>query len=188
VDPGPIPGDEILRPRSRDLLRALAATHRGNEERSRMLLEFFKSGQAVAQEPLSPEQDAVLSALYSYIHKRKEFGSVQTRDLTEMVNIYLERAGERLRLQPRKVGAVLTSLGFTDRCRTKSGWVVWVNREDAEKLHELADNYGIDKLDERSLKFSPDECELCEALAARKANRAPRFPKGATPTNTYERV
>jgi hypothetical protein len=56
----PIPGDEILRPRSRDLLRALAAAHLQNVGRLKRLLEFFNSGQAVPLEPLSPEQNAGL--------------------------------------------------------------------------------------------------------------------------------
>src|ERR1700730_5756117 len=111
AEPGPISGDEVLRPRSRDLLRTLSAAHLQDVKRSQRLLEFFDSGQAVPQEPLSPEQNAVLRALYSVIHVQKGFVSVQTSDLTELVNYCLRAAGEPLRLRPRKVGAVLTSLG-----------------------------------------------------------------------------
>jgi hypothetical protein len=185
VEPGPIYVDEILRPRSRDLIRALAATHMSNVKRSRLLLEFFKSGQAVPLEPLSPEQNAVLRALYSMIHPRKEYVSVQTGDLTKMVNYFLQRAGEGLRLQPRKVGAVLSSLGFSNRTRTKSGWIVSVDREDAEKLHELAEHYGIERLEERFQEISPDDCDPCRAAAAKKSNGAPQVSKGTTST-TYD--
>src|ERR1700676_1774961 len=93
VESGPIPGDEILRPRSRDLLRTLSAAHLQDGKRSQPLLEFFYSGQAVPQEPLSPEQNAVLRALYSVIHVQKGFVSVQTSDLTELVNYCLRSAG-----------------------------------------------------------------------------------------------
>ena len=185
VEPGPLYGDEFLRPRSRDLLRALAATHMQNVERSKRLLEFFDSGQAIPHEPLCPEQNAVLRALYSVIHIRNDYDSIQTGQLTEMVNLILERAGESLRMKPRKVGSVLTSLGFSNRTRTNSGWILSLNREDAEKLHQLADHYGIEKLDECSLPLSPDECDLCKAAAAMKSNRAPQLPKGTAGTN-YE--
>jgi hypothetical protein len=121
MKPSPIHGDEILRPRSRNLLRALVAPHLQDVERTERVLEFFYSGQAVPQEPLSPEQNAVLRALFSIIHVRKEFSSIQTGQLTEMVNLFLQRSGESLRLQPRKVGAALSSLGISNRTRTKIG-------------------------------------------------------------------
>ena len=177
VEPGPIPGDEILRPRSRDLLRTLSAAHLQDGKRSQRLLEFFDSGQAVPQEPLSPEQNAVLRALYSVIHVQKGFVSVQTSDLTELVNYCLRSAGETLRLRPRKVGAVLTSLGFSNRTRTNSGWFVSLNREDGEKLHQLAEHYGIENLAERFQKLSRDDCDLCKAAATKKSNRAPQVPE-----------
>jgi hypothetical protein len=178
VKPGPIYGDESLRPRSRDLLQALGATHMQNVERSRRLLEFFKSGQAIPHEPLSPEQNAVLRALYSVIHIRNDYDSIQTGQFTEMVNLSLERAGESLRMKPRKVGSILTSLGFSNRTRTNSGWILRLNREDAEKLHHLAENYGIEKLERCFDQISPDECDLCKALAIKSSNRAPQVPEG----------
>jgi hypothetical protein len=121
-----VPGDEKLRPRSRDLLQTLAAAHSQDAKRSERLVKFFDSGQAVPLEPLSLEQNAILRGLFSVIHCRKEYESVSTGDLTTLVNYLLERAGESLRLQPRKVGAALTSLGFSSRKRTNSGWVVFL--------------------------------------------------------------
>jgi hypothetical protein len=185
VQPGPISGDEVLRPRSRDLLRVLSAAHLQDVKRSQRLLEFFESGQAVPHEPLSPEQNAVLRALYSLIHIRKDYVSIQTGDLTEAVNYFLRCAGESLRLQPRKVGAVLTSLGFSNRTRTNSGWFVSLNREDAEKLHQLAEHYGIDRLNGRFQEISLDDCDLCRAAAGKNRNRAPEVPKGRL-TNTLD--
>jgi hypothetical protein len=185
VTPGPIYGDEILRPRSRDLLRVLAATHMGNLERSRRLLEFFKSGQAIPHEPLSPEQNAVLRALYYATHLDNVFDSIQTGQLTELVNNLLERADENLRMKPRKVGSILTSLGFSNRVRTNLGWVLSLNREDAEKIHELAELYGIEKLDVNCLSLTQYKCDLCKELAARKANRA-QSPKDDVKTTYYQ--
>jgi hypothetical protein len=186
VQLGPIPGDEILRPRSRDLLRALSAAHPQDVNRSQQRLRFFESGQAVPEEPLSPEQNAVLLSLYSIIHLRKDYTSVQTGDLTKTVNLYLEKSGEYLRLQPRKVGAVLTSLGFSNRQRTNSGWIVSLNRGDAEKLHHLALRHGIDKSSANLQKVSPAECDLCRAASTKRPNLAPEVPKGDVTTTTVE--
>jgi hypothetical protein len=179
VKPYPLPGDEILRPRSRHLLRALAAPHLHDVERSERLFEFFRSGQAVPQEPLSPAQNAVLRPLFSVIHMRKEYSSIQTGQLTEMVNLFLQRAGENLRMQPRKVGAALSSLGISNRTRTKSGWFVTVNRKDAEKVHQLAEHYGIERLEARFQRIPPEECEMCRAAASKGSVRAPQVPEGS---------
>jgi len=100
---------------------------------------------------LDPEQNAVLRALFSIIHLRKECLSIQTGHFTNSVNYFLQRAGEKLRLQPRKVGAVLKSLGFSHRKRTHLGWVLSLDQSDAEKIHQLAECYGIHDMSDRSL-------------------------------------
>jgi hypothetical protein len=134
VEPAAVAGDEVLRPRTRDLLRALTAAH-ADVQRSQGLLRFFESGQGVQQEPLDPEHNAVLRALFSMVHLREDFTSIWIGDLTQQVNTFLELEGEKLHLQPRKVGAVLTSLGFSSRARTNSGWILSLTRREAEKLH-----------------------------------------------------
>jgi hypothetical protein len=173
---GPIPGDEVLRPRTRNILYALSAAHPQDSKRPQALLDFFKSGEAIAQEPLSTEQNAVLRALFSIIHVRKRYDSIQTGDLTNSVNYFLQRAGEKLRLQPRKVGAVLTSLGLSNRRRTHLGWVLSLDRSDAEKIHQLAEHYEIHHMNDCLLIVSRDECALCRAAAKRNSIVAPRDP------------
>ncbi len=129
---------------------------------------------------MTPEQNAVLRALFSIIHLRDDYSSIWISDLTLTVNSFLHAAGESLRLLPRKVGAVLTSLGFTARTRTSSGWTVSLNRADAEKLHQLAECYGIDGLRDRFLSIPPDDCALCQAAGLNKkgADLAPRCLEG----------
>jgi hypothetical protein len=73
-----------------------------------------------------------------------------------------------LRLQPRKVGAVLTSLGFFNRTRGNSGWCVHLDSGDIERIHKLAVDYGIDKTSERLVLISLDKCTLCQALGKNK--------------------
>jgi hypothetical protein len=171
VKSNPIPGDERLRPRSRDLLRALSAAHFEDALRSKDLLGFFESGEAIPREPLNPAQNAVLRALFFLIHiSGKDYDFIQTKDLTAEVNDLQEQAGERLRLQPRKVGAVLTSLGFSNRKRLNSGWVAYFGRDDARKIHQLSERYGIENLNETRLIVPRETCELC---MAEKAKRPP---------------
>jgi len=168
VKPTGVAGDEVLRPRTRDLLRALSAAHAQDAERCQDLLKFFESGEAVPLEPLSPEQNAVLRALFSAIHLH-DFSSIRVGDLTRRVN---------LRLSPRKVGAVLTSLGVATHTRTNSGWALSVNCQDAEKLHQLAACYGIDGFQDRFLGISPEDCSLCRAAGLNK--KRPNSPPGGS--------
>jgi hypothetical protein len=118
---GPIAEDEVLRPRTRDILYALTAAHPQDSKRTQALVDFFKTGEAIPQEPLSTEQNAVLRALFSIIHVQKGYVSIQARYLTNTVNYFLQRENETLRLQPRKVGAIVKSLGFSNRKRTHLG-------------------------------------------------------------------
>src|ERR1700674_5761827 len=92
-----------------------------------------------------------------------------------MVNFFLQRAGENMRMQPRKVGAALSSLGISNRTRTKSGWLLTVNRKDAEKIHQLAEHYGIERLEGRFQQVSPEECEMCRASAGKESVRTHRW-------------
>lgn len=178
VEPAAVAGDEVLRPRTRDLLRALTAAH-ADVPRSQSLLKFFETGQGIQAEPLDPELNAVLRALFSIVHVREDLGSIWIGDLAETVNFFLERAGEQLRLQPRKVGAVLTSLGFSSRTRTNSGWVLSLTQRDAERLHQLAASYGIDGIGDRYQGIPPDKCSLCVAagLGKKRPDLAPEGTK-----------
>ena len=108
------------------------------------------------------------------MHLQEGISSIQVGNLTHMVNLFLDRAGENLRLLPRKVGAVLTSLGVATRTRTNSGWSLTVNRQDAEKLHQLAACYGIDGLMDRFLGMPSEDCSLCRAAGLNK--KVPDLP------------
>jgi hypothetical protein len=173
VQPAAVAGDEVLRPRTRDLLRALSAGHARDAQRCQGLLKFFESGEAVPLEPLNPEHNAVLRALFAMIHIG-DFSFIYISHLADKVNRFLEQSGDRLRLLPRKVGAVLTSFGFTNRTRTNSGWVLYLSQQDAERLHQLAACYGIDGFKDRFLSMSPEDCSLCRAAGLHK--KGPDLP------------
>src|SRR6266481_3454003 len=95
VQPAAVPGDEVLRPRVRDLLHALTTAH-ADVQRSQRLLKFLESGQGFASEPLSPEQNAILRMLFLAIHLRESFVSVQIGSLTQSVNTFLGEIRENL--------------------------------------------------------------------------------------------
>src|SRR5713226_7242528 len=178
VKPAAVAGDEVLRPRTRDLLRSISAGHPQDAERCQALLKFFQSGEAVPLEPLSPEHNAVLRALFAMIHPG-DFSLLWISHLTDKVNCFLEQSGDRWRLLPRKVGAVLTSFGFTNRPRTNSGYALYLSQQDAEKLHQLAAYYGIDGFKDRFLSMSPEDCSLCRAAGLhKKGPDLPPAPEG----------
>ncbi len=163
--PATVPGAECLRPRARDLLSCLAAPSPDDRERCQFLLRFFELQEVVAQEPLLPPQNAVLMALFVALHREAESPDAVVRrvqDLTTLANSLLQGAGEGLRLHPRKVGSVLTSLGFLSRQRTNEGWVLWLSRSDQQRIHQLADTYGLDHVAFELLGIPPEECQRCQ--------------------------
>ena len=181
VEPSPMKDEVELRPRTRDLLRVLSAAIVQDPERSRSLTLFFKSGNAVPLEPLSPEQNAVLLTLFALIHAKENVGALRTSDLTRNVNHCLRVSGEKRNLQPRKVGAVLTSLGFCNRTRGNAGWCVNFDQGDMKKIHQLAENYGIDRASQSLMKslfgtghtFAMEKCSLCQAAVKKETRFVP---------------
>jgi hypothetical protein len=167
VKPHAVPGDDELRPRTRDLLRAIAAPTAQDAERSQRLLEVFQSGQASPSEPLSLEQNVILHVLFLVVHSYEKSHYFAISGLSKVVNNHLKLKGEPFRLQPRKIGAVLTSLGFSDRKRTNTGWTIQLRRKDLERIHQLAARYGIDGF-EFSQLASQGTCELCKAEGLKK--------------------
>jgi hypothetical protein len=143
------------------------------------MLQFFESGEGLPSEPLSPEQNAVLRTLFYAVHVRLNLTFIKIGNLTNYVNMLLAEMHENLRLQPRRVGAVLTSLGFSNRTRTNLGWTISVSRQDAEKLHQLAACYGVDGFTDRLLSISPNDCSLCQAAGLSGKRADPEIP-GAT--------
>ncbi len=98
------------------------------------------------------------------VHVHSDADVVSVADLTRLVNEIREKEGVSLRLQPRRVGSVLTSLGFLSRRRTNKGWTVWLNKSDQRRIHELARTYGIDSLRSRWLMIPPEECQVCQEV------------------------
>ncbi len=155
-----ISGTEELGPRARDLFLSVAAPSAEDPERCRLLLSNFKIQDRMSREPLPLAQHAVLRALFLIIHFAPR-GYVQIKDLTTTVNLILSDSHEGFRLQPRKVGAALTSLGFWQRERTNYGWTVGIPKESRERIHRLAKIYGVDQ---GTLPLPFYECQTCDRI------------------------
>lgn len=150
-----------LHGRFRDLYEALALPISEVTHHCQWLMHCFKLQQQFNREPLLPDHAAVLGTLYRVIHigKRETY---PIRDLTGEVNASLQESGASRRLTPRRIGAVLTSLGISTRTRTNQGWLVWINRDMQKRIHELVVLHGLDNEYYLPLRMIWKTCDLCE--------------------------
>jgi hypothetical protein len=162
-----IPGIERLKPRSREMLMSLAAPCAGDMETCGPLVEFFQMREIFSREPLPPPENAVLTALFSQIHQQAYNGALLINNLATKVNEILKASGERFRLSPRKVGAVMATLGFGWKKRTNRGWTILLERADQVRVHKLVDSHGMDLNIDRSLKVDFRDCPLCKGDSPR---------------------
>ena len=110
---------------------------------------------------MSPASAALLRFLYEWIHLHLTDGKCAQKELTFGVNLNLERLQETFRLNAHEVGRALTSLGFTNRKRTNSGFVLWLDLRTRKRIHDLAHTYGIDQVNELQEVVFRSGCELC---------------------------
>ena len=95
IRPAIVAGAEELRPRSRDLLGALAAPL-VRTFFVRGLLESFKGRYDPAtRQPLGPQEDMLLAVLFRLIHRRPPLNAVREKELVALTNDNLLRSGDR---------------------------------------------------------------------------------------------
>jgi hypothetical protein len=156
-----IAGIEELTPRSREMLRALAAPFAEDKEICGPLIELFKKRNFCKLEPLPPPENAVLTALFAQIHQEANTGRVVIKNLTTKVNEILETSGERFRLSPRKVGSVLATFGVGWKVRTNIGWTILLDQPEQARIHKLVRSHGLDLNLGPFLRTDLRECPLC---------------------------
>jgi hypothetical protein len=155
-----IPGSENLSSRNRDLYESLSLPIAKDPEACALLLECMEQQSSFQRQPLAPNHAAVLETLFRQIHVHIDQGNFALRDLATEANLNLRRAGERFRLNPKGVGAVLTTLGFTVRSRTNQGFLIWLDRAALKRVHDLMRLHSIDGL---AACLPPQNTEgLCE--------------------------
>lgn len=150
-----------LCPRSRDLYDALALPIAEIPKKCQWLVERLVAREEITRVPLSVKQSAVLGAAFATMHVYTGEKSQRVGELTAFANAILDEAGEHLHVNPREVGAILTSLGFTGRKRTNKGWVISSDNKQWVHAHSLVGAYGIGPLPpivERNLRRNCDDC------------------------------
>ncbi len=143
VSLSPTPGDDKLISRNRDLYRAFAFAC---EPWRKFLVKSFGERESLTREPLYPTHALVLYHLYNRIHGPMEAGGElgTVKSLSNLINRTLALIGDPMRLNPREVGAALTTLGVTSRKRCARGWEVLITDQDKKTIHQLVEKYGID--------------------------------------------
>jgi hypothetical protein len=166
IKPAVVPGAENLRPGTRDLLASLEAPFTGSPYLGEFLPEFLSSTHDLqTREPLSPSQNAVVAAFFHMIHYMQGVDCMTVGQFGEFVNQLLVQSGERMHLLPRKVGAVLSSLGFSARVRTNRGLEIAADLETRRRVHFLVENYGNQRAENWSSTKGTGACEMCAGKA-----------------------
>jgi hypothetical protein len=175
-----IPGMNRLRSRVRDLCESLALAIGEDSAACARLLECMEHQSDLNRDSLPPNQNAVIAALHKQIHVHPEQAIYLNLDLTRDANLLLAESGERLRLSPKGVGAVLKTFGFY-KSRTKLGWVVPLDRAARKLVHQLMLSCGVDApshaLPSEDLK---EACEFCKAQRPREKEVEIKYPRYRT--------
>ena len=157
-----VPGAEQLRPRSRDLLGSLSAALPKESTAEKSLLDFFRDvHNPSTRNLLSPAQNAVVAALFKFVHLYPEAGHVQVGKIAEFANESLKASGERFGLTPRKLSGILANLGFGEILRSSRGSQRILDQEAVRKIHRLARDHNITVVDNQGLRERARACKLC---------------------------
>jgi len=158
---------ERFRPRARDLYSCLAAPLEGWRDLQFCVLRFLYDQDRGLQAPLTSAQSAVLATLFSITHEDPIAPGIRIGALAVEVNARLQATKAGMRLQPRKVGTVLTSLGFLNRGRTNQGWKVYIDGDAQTTLHELVARYGLEMKVRQPYRSWHSECPWCKEAMIR---------------------
>jgi hypothetical protein len=137
---------EALPPRKRELYFALAAPCSTDKESREFLLNYFREHTTHSEDSLSAAEYSVIFALFHLAHMPEHRGQPLTKEIAARANRYLRDEHERIQLEIRRVGAILTSFGFTKRRRIEKGWTLVLEKEDHRRLHKIAECQWIDHL------------------------------------------
>lgn len=185
----PKPSDENLAARVGDLHEALVLAL-GDHAPYRKWLRLCCEDQAKAnREPLPPREAAVLNTLYKAIHTVVNYERYPIAQLTSLVKADLKEEGSGMRLNPRAVGAALSSLGITNHRRTNLGYVVDIDRKLQQRIHKLVELYGLDSETYLPHELRCKACELCDPdNDMRSYDLRPVWKISASRTNAAGRV
>jgi hypothetical protein len=156
-----IPGDEQLRPRSRDILSCLAAPvgQKFTELRMTLLhyLKFHHDQQS--RDGLEVRQDAMLALLFGVMHHNPELPYIRVKEIAAATNSLLR--ADRSAISDKAAGRILAALGLRNTKRTNQGWILFLNSETRERIHQLRETHGISHLTQADIDRFTRDCPEC---------------------------
>lgn len=154
-----VPTDVHLSSRALDLYRALALPIAKNQILCRVLALSISCQRQVQSRLLSAIQASAVRVLSLLIHVDPSAVGFTLSGLTAGMRKDLASRGEPSQLNERKVGDILTFLGLTNRNRTNTGYVLYLQRCDRVRIHEMARDYELDDTGQN------ENCDICKATA-----------------------
>jgi hypothetical protein len=100
---------------------------------------------------LSPAQNAVVAALFTFVHMHPGAAQVRVGKITEFAKESLKTSGEGFRLTPRKLTGILASFGFGEIHRSSPGSQRAIDQEAVQKIHRLALQHNVMLVDKEGL-------------------------------------
>ena len=152
-----VPADVRMSSRALDLYRALALPFGEDQESCRVLALLIAGQRQFQSRVISAAQASCIRVLYSLIHAKPSAAGYRLSGLTTEMKADLASRGEPSMLNERKVGDLLTSLGLTNRSRTNTGYVLWLERSDRVRIHEMACDYEVEGVPTDPIQT----CEIC---------------------------
>jgi len=162
-----VPADVQLSSRALDLYRALALPFGADQVFCNILAHLLSAQRQFQSRVLSATQASAVRVLYSLIHIDPSAPGYRLSGLTTEMKGDLASRGEPSRLNERKAGDILTSLGLTNRSRTNTGYVLWLERSDRVRIHEMARDYEVDGTG------ANQNCDMCKEITASPASSTP---------------
>jgi hypothetical protein len=103
------------------------------------------------------QTSVVIDVLLAYCHGHKLY-AVGVKEIAQAAAVALKARGEPVKLEPRRVGAILDTLGLP-RKRSSRGFRVRLEAEAQRRIHLLARDYQIESIRERKAA-----CALCTEM------------------------
>lgn len=155
-------GEEQLHPRSHDLYEALALPVSELPDKRQWLVERLLSLEQINRATLPETHAAVLQAVFQIAHTAQ--GEALVGAVADLANRILAATGERIRINARKTGTILTSLGFTERQRTNKGSTLVISSSIFDDIHQLVAAHGVGFPPEAEETLWRSICPLCSRL------------------------
>jgi hypothetical protein len=125
--------------------RQIVAPFLADETLGRELIDAVKTCGGVVFSRLPSRQRAVLAAMFNLVHEKGR-ECFLVGEAATLANQFLGDFGEAFNLTPKRVGKIMSDLGFKANYRVDRGLSLELEEEVAEGLHRCAKFYGIDEI------------------------------------------